>query len=135
VSGNSLYVSLPHSNAVYVCQRAADSSVSGCTVTGSGFNAPEDLVIANGFAFVTNTNNNTVSTCTVDSSTGALSNCSSSTVGAGGMGIAIRGSQIYVSTRSNGVYVCDIGVSGALSSCVNTNGGSSFGLLVQMAIH
>jgi hypothetical protein len=134
-AGGYAYVSLPHSNAVYVCQQNVDGSLSACATTGSGFDQPEDLALAGGYAYVANTNNGTVSTCVVNGTDGTLSSCTTSAVGSGPMGIAINGSQAYVSTRNGNVYLCALNGAGSLSSCVVSNGGAAFGLLVQIAIH
>lgn len=135
VTSNYAYASRPHSNAVYVCQRAVDGSLSACAVTGSGFSQPEEVTISGNYAFVANTANGTVTTCAVNSSNGTLSSCTNSAVGSGPMGIAFHDNRAYVSSRYGNVYVCDVSGTGTLSNCVTSNGGASFGLLVQIAVH
>lgn len=135
IANGYAYISQPHANVVNVCQQNVDGSLSGCVTTGSGFSAPEDLVIAGGHAYVTNTNSNSVSTCVVSGVDGSLSACTTSPVIGQPMGIALRGSQAYVSTRAGNINLCDVSGSGALSSCVISNGGMTYGLLMQLAVH
>jgi hypothetical protein len=130
-----VYISQPHSNAVNVCQQNSDGSLSNCATTGSGFAAPQDLVISGGYAYVTNTDADNVSTCVVSAVDGTLSSCTTSPVIGQPMGIALRGSQAYVSTRAHGINLCDVSGTGTLSNCVLSNGGMTFSLLVQVAVH
>jgi DNA-binding beta-propeller fold protein YncE len=109
--------------------------LSNCMTTGAGFDGPEDLVISGGYAYVTNTSNDTVSTCVVSGVNGTLSACTTSPVSGQPMGIALRGSQAYISTRNHGIYLCAVSGTGTLSNCALSNGGASFGLLVQVAVH
>ena len=135
IANGYAYVSQPHSNVVRICQQNSDGTLSSCTTTGSGFAGPEDLVISGGYAYVTNTTNNTVSTCVVSAIDGTLSSCTTSPVSGQPMGIALRGNQAYISTRNHGIYLCDVSGIGALSNCALSNGGATFGLLVQIAVH
>lgn len=134
-----LYISRPHdgpNGTVSVCQQALDGTLSGCMTTGSGFDGPEDIAISGSFAFVANTTDGTISTCTINGSDGTLSGCTKSALGYGPMGIAVYNGRTYVSSRSGDIYVCDInGATGALSNCAISNGGSSLGLSVQIAVH
>ena len=134
-----LYISRPHdgpNGTVSVCTQAVDGSLSACSTTGSGFSGPEDIAISGNFAFVSNTTDGTISTCAISGSDGTLSACAKSTLGSGPMGIAVYNGRAYVSSRSGNIYVCDInGTTGVLSNCVISNGGSSLGLSVQIAVH
>ncbi len=134
-----LYISRPHDGpdgTVSVCRQALDGSLSNCATTGSGFSGPEDIAILGSFAFVANTTDGTISTCTISGTAGTLSACAKSTLAYGPMGIAVYGGRAYVSSRSGNIYVCVInGTTGALSNCVISNGGSSLGLSVQIAVH
>jgi len=130
-----LYASQPHSDAVSVCQQAVNGTLSNCATTGSGFSGPEDIAISGNFAFVANTTDGTISTCVINSSNGMLSSCTKSPLAYGPMGIAIYNGRAYISSRSGNIYVCDVNGTGALSNCAISNGGSSLGLSIQLAIH
>lgn len=100
--------------------------------TGSGFDGPESITAADGRMYVSNTESASVSTCDINGTTGALSNCFTSPVAFGPMGIAIHEGHAYVSTRNGLIYVCDVGGTGALTNCAVSNGGATFALMVQL---
>jgi hypothetical protein len=109
---------------------------SGCSVTGGGavFSAVAGISIANGYAYVANEGNGTVSVCTVGSS-GGLSACTTSAVGTAPMDVVINGSQAYVDdTASGNIYLCTVTAAGALTPCVVSGGVGGFPLGIQIAI-
>ena len=122
------------SNIVDVCAVGLAGSLSSCAGTGTGFMGLDGITLVGSYAYIANTANATVSTCTVDAGTGSLSGCIASAVGTEPMDVVINGSQAYVDDVDGNVYLCAV-VAGALSSCVVSDGGATFNLPIQIAIH
>jgi len=94
----------------------------------------DGISLLGSYAYIANTANATVSTCTVDASTGSLSGCIASPVGTEPMDVVINGNQAYIDDVDGNVYLCAV-AAGALSSCVVSDGGATFTLPIQIAIH
>jgi DNA-binding beta-propeller fold protein YncE len=90
--------------------------------------------LAGGYAYIANQGNGTISVCTINPD-GSLSGCALSSVGSAPTDVVINGSQAYVDDASGNVYLCAVGAAGALTNCVVSNGGASFNLGIQIAIH
>jgi hypothetical protein len=120
-------------NTVDVCA-IVSGSLSGCTSTGNGFVGVNGITLSGGYAYIANQNNNTVSVCTIDIG-GTLSGCAASPVGNQPADVVIKGNQAYVDDWNGNVNLCSVGAGGALTSCAVSNGGTSFNLGVQIAIH
>jgi hypothetical protein len=133
VGGGHAYYSAYSS--VYVCVANADGSISGCNSTGSGWHNPQFITLSGGYAYVGNQNGN-VNVCTVGA-LGALTSCAqSSTGGYSPNAVAIYGNDAYVSDDNYNIYECTISSGGAtLTNCAVANGGASYGLPQQLAIH
>jgi len=107
---------------------------SGCTLTGSGFAGVGGISVANGYAFIANNGNGTVSTCSIGPG-GGLSACTASVVGTAPMDVVINGSQAYVDdTASGNMYLCTVAAGGALTSCAVSGVVGEFPLGIQIAI-
>jgi hypothetical protein len=122
------------STTVDVCAVGVAGSLSACVGTGSGFMGLDGISLLGSYAYIANTANATVSTCTVDASTGSLSGCIASPVGTEPMDVVINGNQAYIDDVDGNVYLCAV-AAGALSSCVVSDGGATFTLPIQIAIH
>ena len=84
------------------------------------------FAIENGFAYIANQFSNTVSVCSVNPVTGALSGCGYTGIGFGNpKGIAIRNGFAYVTNQSgSNVISCIVDSNtGVLSSCNITGNG------------
>lgn len=134
IDNGHVYMTLPHYDALWVCNIENDGSLPNCVQTGTGFDGPESVTTADGRMYVSNTESASVSTCDINGATGALSNCFTSPVDYGPMGIAIHEGHAYVSTRNGLIYVCAVGGTGALTNCAVSNGGATFGLMVQLGV-
>jgi hypothetical protein len=119
---------------VDVCAVDVAGSLSGCASTGGGFMGLNGITLSAGFAYVANTANGTVSACTVDAIDGTLSGCTASSVGTMPMDVVINGNQAYVDDNAGDIYLCAVGA-GALSGCAISDGGATFSLPIQIAIH
>jgi hypothetical protein len=134
LSNGHAYLTLSYHDLLIVCDQLTDGRLDNCALTGSGFDGPESMAVADGRLLVSNKESASVSTCDIDGTTGALSNCFTSPVGAGPMGIALHEQRAYVSTTHGNIFVCDLGVTGALTNCAVSNGGATFGSMVQLGI-
>jgi hypothetical protein len=128
-------------NTVNVCVIGALGSLSGSCAstsagvsTGTGFSTANGMSLAGGYAYIANQGNGTISVCTINPD-GSLSGCALSSVGSAPTDVVINGSQAYVDDASGNVYLCAVGAAGALTNCVVSNGGASFNLGIQIAIH
>jgi DNA-binding beta-propeller fold protein YncE len=121
-------------NTVDVCAIGVSGSLSGCSSTGTTFSSLDGITLAGSYAYVANQGNGTVSVCSIDVD-GSLSSCAVSTVGGAPTDVVIRGSQAYVDDVYGNIYLCDVGPGGALANCTPSNGGTSFNLGIQIAIH
>jgi hypothetical protein len=134
LSNGHAYLTQSYFDLLFVCDQMTDGRLDNCVETGAGFDGPASMAIADGRMFVSNTQGDNVSTCDIDGTTGALSNCFTSPVGDGPMGIAIHEQHAYVSTSQGQIYVCDLVDTGALTNCAVSNGGATFGSMVQLGI-
>jgi hypothetical protein len=121
-------------NTVDVCAIGVSGSLSGCTNTGSGFVGLDGISLSGSNAYIANENGGTVSVCSIGAN-GGLSGCASSPVGGQPTDVVIKGSQAYVNDAAGNIYLCSVGVGGALTNCAISNGGTSFNLGIQIAIH
>ncbi len=125
-NGSYAYVSDFYANQVYVCVVAADGTLSGCTGSGSGLTSPARLSIQGSTLYAANANNpGGITYCTISAVDGTLSNCTgtASSLGQNVGSIALDGSYAYAAQWVGSVYVCGVGVGGALSSCAATASG------------
>ena len=122
-------------NTVDVCAIGVAGSLSGCTGTGSGFSSLDGITTSGSYAYVSNQGSGTVSVCSINNVNGSLSGCAPSTVGGSPADVVIKGSQAYVSDVNGNIYLCAVGAGGALTNCAVSNGGTSFSLGIQIAIH
>jgi hypothetical protein len=121
---------------VQVCGIGALGALVSCANTGGGFSGVAGITLSGGYAYVSNQSSGAVSVCAVDPNTGTLGTCADSSVGSAPGSVAFKGSGAYVDDAGNGnVYLCSIDVSGALTGCAVTNGSTTFGVPVQIAVH
>lgn len=109
-------------------------SISICTLnscvsfTDPTFNQPQDIVINNNgkSAYVLNFGNNTISTCNVNSQTGSLSGCTSTSnrlFSFTNGGLNLTNNYLYATNYlSNTVSTCAFLTDGTLGTCVNNSG-------------
>ena len=115
---------------------ASTGDFINCGGTGSGFNNPSAITLnsAGTIAYVGNygdgTTANPASFCTVDSVTGALTNCASTPItsapfiGTSGITLNPSGTYAYVSSVQNSIlYKCQITGDGSLNNCTSTGSG------------
>lgn len=114
------------------CQSFSDMQCSGVTCTSSQTKsvswASTPSFCATQYAYISNFGNSTVSQCTVDSSTGALTGCG--TTGSGfssNIGVSLSNYYSFVDNNTATTSVrCRVSSStGALSTCTNTGSGLS----------
>jgi hypothetical protein len=110
------------------------SGLSGCTAAGGTFSNADGISLANGYAYIANQGNGTVSVCSVDAN-GLFSACTASSVGSQPMDVVFSGNYAYVDDAGGNIYLCSVGTGGALSGCIVSDGGSTFPLSAQIAIH
>jgi DNA-binding beta-propeller fold protein YncE len=108
--------------------------LSGCTAAGGTFSNADGISLANGYAYIANQGNGTVSVCSVDAN-GLFSACTASSVGSQPMDVVFSGNYAYVDDAGGNIYLCSVGTGGALSGCIVSDGGSTFPLSAQIAIH
>jgi hypothetical protein len=121
-------------DTVNVCTIVA-GALSGCTSTGGPFVGLDGVYLSGGYAYVANTNDGSVSVCTVNATGGGLSGCTESPVGGQPTSVVIMGTNAYVDDASGNVYLCAVGTLGGLTGCVPNNDGGNFNFGVQLAIH
>jgi hypothetical protein len=134
-------------NTVNVCAIGVSGSLPGSCAststgvsTGTGFSNANGISLAGGYAYIANQGNGTngsVSVCAINPD-GSLSSCAPSIISSAPTAptdVAINGSQAYVNDASGNIYLCAVGPSGALTNCAVSNGGASFTLGIQIAIH
>lgn len=123
---------------VDVCNYNNDGSISNCTITGSGFSTPSFITINNGFVYVVDEGSEKVSVCTVGTN-GSLASCPASALPGGAYhpnSVVFYASQAYVDDSNGNLWLCAVDSgNGALTSCTQGNGGNSFYLSQQLAIH
>ena len=119
------------------CAVSAGGVLSGCAVTSTGFNLLDGITLANGFAYVANEGNATISVCPINAGDGSFATCASSNVGVTPMDVAVDGRHAYVDDATSGhMYLCAISASGALlTPCTISDGGTTFSSSIQIAIH
>jgi hypothetical protein len=140
VSSSYVYVGVGAST-VDECTVGSMGGLTHCTSTGSGFSGVDGMSLANGYAYITNQSNGTVSVCSLGGG-GSLSPCAPSTIASGILAgiapssVAVNGGQAYVyDSNNNNMYLCSVGNSGALEHCGVSNGGTVFSNAIQIAIH
>ena len=119
---------------VDVCTVNADGSLTDCTPTGSGFSDPQFITLSGAQAYIGNQQSSTVAVCSVDGG-GALTGCANSSVGIEPNGVAIFGSDAYVTDDDDNIYKCTVGTGGSLGNCAASNGGATFAAPQQVVIH
>ncbi len=135
VAVNSSYAYIgAGANTVDVCAVGVSGSLSGCAGTGSGFVGLDGITLSGSYAYIANQGNGTVSVCSAGAG-GSLSGCVPSTVGGAPTDVVIWGGQAYVNDVNGNIYLCGVGLGGALTNCAVSNGGTSFNLGIQIAIH
>ncbi|MCL9683023.1 lactonase family protein [Legionella maioricensis] len=118
-------------STVVLCQvNNGTGALSGCAITGSGFNGADGIAInpAGTLAYVSNAGADNVSLCQVDSITGALGNCGPTGNGfhiPSDMTLNPLGTIAYVSDLANYVSICPVDATTGLLSCHNRVGGFS----------
>jgi hypothetical protein len=129
------YISDPNYKPL-ICSVNGDGTLSNCTFMSASGSAPagnnDDIAVSGNYAYVTNSNNNDILVCTLDSNS-ALSTCVQSGSGmASPTSLFIRGSYLYVTNFSGspGVTMCTISSSdGTLSNCTGTGpSGQTWGI-------
>src|SRR6185312_15462582 len=137
-NGAFTFAAAQQSNTAYSVSVSTEPSArTTCTVsngagtvgTGNVTNVGVSCVTQH-FAYVTNINNNKVSLCSVDATTGALSGCASTASGFStpyGIALSPNGSYAYVeSYGGNTVSQCSVNAAtGALTNCASTGSGFS----------
>ncbi|MBX9597304.1 MAG: Ig-like domain-containing protein [Burkholderiales bacterium] len=118
-------------NAVSYCSINIAGSLSECMSTGSGFANPNGIAINNGYAYINNISNNSVSLCSVDPVLGSLSGCittASGTPFAAPSQLVINNGFAFIDNIGNNtVVVCSVNPSsGALFACNDSGVGSIF---------
>jgi hypothetical protein len=135
VSAGHAYIGTA-ANTVTVCAIGSSGSLTGCTGTSSGgFSGVDGISLSGGYAYIANQGGGTVSVCAVNNVDGSLSGCTVSAVGVSPTDVLIKGGLAYVDDASGDVYLCTVGVAGALTSCAISDGGTSFNFGIQIAIH
>jgi|GEM_PF-2529077 len=118
-------------NAVSYCTINLAGSLSGCMSTGNGFANPNGVAVNNGYAYINNISNNSVSLCSVNPVLGSLSGCittASGTPFAAPSQLVINNGFAFIDNIGNNtVVVCNVNPStGALSACRDSGVGSIF---------
>jgi hypothetical protein len=121
-------------STVNVCAIGVSGILSGCIGTGGGFAGLDGITLSGSYAYIANQNGGTVSVCSINGD-GTLSGCAASPVGSQPTDVVIKGGQAYVNDWNGNIYLCAVGAGGALTNCAFSNGGTSFNLGVQIAIH
>ncbi len=82
LAGSSLSLYLAYANGVDYCSNATTDFPSSCSAVGSSFSQPQKVVIVDSpanpgdkFALVSNAGDNSLTQCSVNTTTGALSSC------------------------------------------------------------
>jgi Lactonase, 7-bladed beta-propeller len=121
-NGDTVYMSNLSANNISICSVAADGTFSNCTTGGSNMNAPSQLAIQGSYLYVTNAGGGTgVTVCSIDPSSGALSNCTLTSSVGPTRGIAAVGNYAYAGSNQGGstIDVCALdATTGLLSNCV-----------------
>lgn len=122
------YFGSPGSDVIKCGVNASTSALSNCAATGSGFFGPVGIAInsAHTLAYIANLNSNSISQCSVDSSTGTLSACTDS--GATGLNLPLSitlnsaNAIAYIANLAgNSITQCSVDSgTGALNSCVDS---------------
>lgn len=126
-----IYFTNAGTSQVFRCTvSASNGSLSACTPVGSTFDAPIDISISAGYAYVSNQgpaqNLSSISVCSVNTNTGAFSGCTVPSVTTnldffvGGGGLAISNGYLYAPNANGHVYYCKISSPGVISSCAST---------------
>jgi hypothetical protein len=154
VNGNYAYITNYGANTIQQCTIGSDGSLSSCADAGAaGLNGPTDIQFKNNFAYIvnnlgsktvlnsdgtTNTWVGSVSQCSVDASTGVLSNCHDLNVPITSAPVTIGFTDQYAFIVNNGdssLNVCSLdATTGALSSCkkpITTGLTSPYGVTVN----
>jgi hypothetical protein len=133
-NGSFAYVSDFNYNNVYVCAVAVDGTLSNCATTGSGFDSPTRMSIDGSYFYVGNANGSgNITYCTINSLTGALSNCASSTSLGQLADVTTNGNLAYATGWYGSINLCTVTSGGSLSNCAVTASSLSSGNL-QVAL-
>lgn len=123
-NGNTVYISNLDANDISICSVAADGTFSNCTSGGSNMNGPSQIAIQGSHLYVANAGGGAgMTVCSIDASSGALSNCTLTSSVGPSRGIATVGNYAYLGSSQGGstIDVCSIdGTTGLLSNCAAT---------------
>ena len=138
VGANGSYIYVLANYNVFKCTIGESGVLSVCAATGGTITQSTAMSISNGYAYLSLGTGSSVTICTVNGSTGELSNCADSgqTLFSSPQGITVKGGFAYVTnysgTYANTITQCAVNAStGALSSCANsgaTGASSPFGI-------
>lgn len=138
VSGNYAYVANFGGNTVTQCTLDANGDLTSCVDSGAtGLTSPTDVVVVGSNAYVVNFGNSSavpsvpssISKCTVDATTGALSACADAgaTQLNNPIGIAIQGSVAYI-TNNGDASVSQCAIDGTTGNLTCSTGTKYLGL-------
>lgn len=130
-SGSYLYAASYSGNSIYSCLMNSDGSLSGCAVQATGLNGPYEVVINNGYLYVSDwltTSGQGITVCKMGAN-GTLSGCQLTGPASAdnAMGIAFSGNVASImNSGTTNVLTCTVNSDGTLSSsCTTTNIGIS----------
>lgn len=129
INNNNLYAINGEISQVIKCDiNPENGRLFTCTSTGSGFNNPQgSMTIANGYAYIPNSGDSTVSICSVEPGDGTLNSCRNVTPNpnvSSNSGITISGSYAYIiGLNITDVVACEVDANdGGLSNCQKNTG-------------
>jgi hypothetical protein len=130
-SGSYLYAASYSNNSIYSCLMNSNGSLSNCTVQATGLNGPYEVVVNNGYLYVSDwltTSGQGITVCKMGSN-GTLSGCqlTGPTTADNAMGITFSGNVASImNSGTTNVLSCTVNSDGTLSSnCTTTNIGIS----------
>jgi hypothetical protein len=135
------HVYVTDSNGVYVCSIVTGGSLSGCNQTAPGrvstsnaaMSAAYGIAFADGYAFVNQYPDASVSVCAVNPSDGTLAGCSLFAIPSGDYGYSVFATAEYLYIGDGTSDFCAIGANGTLNNCQSVSTGVtlySFGIYV-----
>lgn len=124
-NGNFVYLSNIQDNNIMICTVAADATFTNCTSGGNNLSAPAQLAIQGSHLYVASTSGG-ATVCTIDASSGALSNCTATGPVSISSDIAVVGNYAYV---GDPIGICPIdAMTGLLGNCTSTSQSGIFEL-------
>jgi hypothetical protein len=130
-SGSYLYAASYTGNDLYSCLMNANGSLSNCAVQATGLNGPYEVVVNNGYLYISDwltTSGQGITVCKMGSN-GTVTGCqlTGPTTANHAMGIAFSGNVASImNSGTTNVLTCTVNSDGTLStSCTTTNIGIS----------